>query len=51
MSAAQVVAAIAVKPTAATKDLNLSISAPVRYSRLIDWQLVSYQKRHFNVEL
>jgi hypothetical protein len=51
MSAAQVVAAIAVKPTAATKDLNLSISAPVRYSGLVFWQLVSYQKGHFNVEL
>jgi hypothetical protein len=51
MSAAQEVAANAVKPTAATRDLNLSITAPVRYSGLIFWQLVSYQKVHFNVEL
>jgi hypothetical protein len=51
MSAAHVVAAIAVKPTAATRDLNLSISAPVRCSGLIDWQLCSFQLGDFNVEL
>jgi hypothetical protein len=51
MSEAQEVAASAVKPTAAMRDLNLSISAPVKNSGWIDWQLGSSQLDHFNVEL
>jgi hypothetical protein len=51
MSAAQVVAASAVKPTAATRDLILSISAPVRYSGLCNWKRKSSQQTDFNDEL
>jgi hypothetical protein len=51
MSEAQDVAAIAVKPTAAMRDLKLSITAPIKYSGLCDWKLVYFQIVYSNVEL